>query len=112
RESGQRAGLSGELLRVFQRAFEDEPGDRVDVDRRCLTAEPHRLQGDRAATGKRVEHLRRAPAISLADFLAEPIEVGAAFAPPMQDAAAGFAFALLDNLPVDLLPLDRLDHLA
>jgi hypothetical protein len=30
----------------------------------------------------------------------------------MQDAAARFALALLDDLAVDLLPLDRVDDLA
>ena len=112
REGGQRAGLPGELLRVFERAFEDEPGDRVDVDRRRLAAEPHRLQRDRTPAGERVEHPRRPPAIGLADLLPEPVEIGTALAPPMQDAAARLALALLDRLAVDLLFFDYLHDLA
>ena len=65
-ELGQRAGLPGELLRVLQRAFEDEPGDGVDVHGRGLAAQPHGLQRDRAAAGERVEHLGRPAAVSLA----------------------------------------------
>src|SRR5690606_35232209 len=110
REVRQRAGLAGELLRVFQRALQDEPGDRIDVDRRHLAAETHGLQRDRAAARERIEHLRRPPAIGLADFLSEPVEIGTVLPAPMQDSALGLALADLDRPSADLLLLDLLLH--
>src|SRR6516162_2026447 len=97
REIGQRSGLASELLRVFERAFQNEPGDRIDVDRRHLAAEAHRLQRDCAAAGERVEHLWRATVIGFTDLAPEPVEIGPALTPPMQYAAARFAFALFND---------------
>ena len=112
RERGQRPCLSGKLPRVVQCALEDEPGDRVDVHRRHLAAEPHRLQRDRASTGKRIQHLGRAAAIRLANFLPEPVEIGAVLAPPMENPADGLLLHLLRSPPADLLPLDLLDDVT
>ena len=112
RKRGQRPCLSGKLLRVVQRALEDEPSDRVDIHRRRLAAEPHRLEWDRAAAGERIQHFGRAAAIRLANFPPEPVEIGVVLAPPMQDAADGLLLHLLDGPPTDLPPLDFLDDAA
>src|SRR5438132_11698936 len=81
-EIRQRTLLPGELLRIFERAFQDEPGDGVDVDCSDFTSEAHRFERDRAAAGERIEHARRASSISLADFIAKELQIGARFAPP------------------------------
>src|SRR5581483_3868231 len=88
-EIGQRALLAGELLRIFERALEDEPGDRVDVDRGDFASQAHRFERDRAAAGERVEHARGASAVGFADFVAEELKIGAGFASPMENAADG-----------------------
>jgi hypothetical protein len=48
--------LPGELLRIFEGAFEDKPGDRVDVDCGDFSSKPHGFQRDRAAADKGIEH--------------------------------------------------------
>jgi hypothetical protein len=112
---GQRPRLPGELLRVFQRAFEDEPGDRVDVDGGGLTSQPHRLQRNGAAAREGVEHSGRPAAVGFLDLIAEPLErLGVfRFATPMQDAPFGLLFLAFDDLSAGhLLAFDALDHLA
>src|SRR5687767_14139875 len=94
--------LSAQLLRVFQRALEDEPGDRIDVNRRDLAAQAHGFQRVRSTARKGIEYARGTAAVSLADLLAEPFErlriLGLALA--MQDAALGFLFDPLDSAAV------------
>ena len=114
-ELRQRASLPGQLLRVLQRALENEPGDRVDVHRRGLTPQPHRLQRNRPAAGERVEHPRRTTAVSLLYLLPEPLErLGVLrFPAPVKDAALGLFLDPLDRLAAGhLLLLDLPDDLA
>lgn len=99
-EVRQHALLPSQLLRVFEGAFQYEPGHGVDVHRRDFAAEPHCLQRDRPAPGKRVQHLRRTSAIGLADFFAEPVQIGIGFAAPMQNPASGLPRLDLFNATV------------
>ena len=68
REAGKRAGLPGELLGVLECTLKDEPSDRVDVHSRHVAPKAHRFEGNGAATGERVQHFRRAPAVRLANL--------------------------------------------
>jgi hypothetical protein len=103
REVRQLPRLAGELLRVLQGALEDEPGHRVDIDRRHIAAQAHRFQGDRAATGERVQHLGGTAAIGLADLLPEPVQIRSRLAPPVQDPAFGLPGVDLLHPPVEHL---------
>src|SRR5207302_7624397 len=100
--SGQPTLLTGELLRIFERALQNEPGDGIDVDRSDFTSEAHRFEWDRAAAGERIEHARRASSISLADFIAEELKIGARFASPMQDSAYRLLAFNLDAIAGDV----------
>ena len=108
-EIRQRASLSGELLRIFERALEDEPGDRVDIDRRDFASKAHRFERDRAAAGERIEHARDASAVGFADFVAEKLQVGVGFASPMEDAADGLLALDFDALAGDVFLFDFRD---
>ena len=114
-ELGEGPLLPGQLLRVFERAFQDEPGNRVDVDGRGLAAQPHGLQRDGPTARERIEHLGRTAAISLTDFIAKPLKVFdiLRLALPVQDAALGLLLDPLDRLPIGhLFLLDLLHDLA
>ena len=81
--------LVGESLRVFQGAFEDEPGDGVDIHGGDFAAQAHGFQRTGTTSGKRVEYFGRTPAIGFTNFVAEPLQIWAGFASPVQDAALG-----------------------
>src|SRR5258708_38564813 len=87
----------GESLRVFQRAFENEPGDWVDVRGGHFAAQAHGFQGDGTAASKGIKNFWRTPSIGLADFFAEPIQVCTAFASPVQEATFGLFAGLFLN---------------
>ena len=57
---------AGQIPQPVERTGQDEPRDRVQVDRRRLAAQPHRLQRNRPAPGKRIEHPRRPAALRFA----------------------------------------------
>jgi len=117
---GQRSLLPGELLRIFERAFEDEPGDGIDIDRGDVATQTHRFERDRAPAGERIEHSRGAATIGLANFVPEELQVGTRLAPPMENAADGLLALDFDRLALDLLffdlgndaPTDTLDQPA
>src|SRR5208337_2997906 len=111
RELWHGSHLAGELLGVFQGAFEDEPGDRVDVNGGRLASQAHGFQRDRPATRERVEHTRSPPTVSLLDLLAEPVHVGAVLVPPVQDTPLRLFLDNLDRFAADLLLLDLVDDL-
>ena len=99
-EIGQRAFLTGELLRIFEGALEDEPGDRVDIDRGYFASKAHRFERDRAAAGEWIEHARGAAPVRLADFLTDGLKVRTRLASPMENAADGLLALDLDRLAV------------
>ena len=108
-EGGQGTSLSSEPLWVFKGALEDEPGDGVDVHGGHLAAQSHGFEGDGAAAREGVQHLGGASAVGLANLVAEPLEVWAVLAPPVEDAALGNLLHLLNGAPVEPLALDLLD---
>ena len=89
-ELRQRARLSRQFLGVFERAFEDEPGYRVDVHGGDLAAEAHGFQRDGSAAGEGVEYLGGASAVGFADLVPEPLERLAVLSAPVEDAAPRF----------------------
>jgi hypothetical protein len=93
-------------LRIFERAFEYEPGDRADIDRGDFESKTHRFERDRAAAGERIEHARGAPAISLANFISKELDVGTGLTSPMEDATDGLLPLDLDRLAAYFLPFD------
>ena len=112
RELGQRAGLAGELLGVFEGTLEDEPRHRVDVHGGHVAAQAHGFERNGAAARKRVQHLGRTPSVGFADFFAEPLEIGVILTTPMEDAADRFLLHLLNRAAVDALAFDLFDHTA
>src|SRR5207248_317358 len=107
--------LAGELLRVLERALQDEPRHRVDVDGGYLTAQTHGFKRNRAAAGKWIENTRCPTAIGFADLLAEVLDVRLvlSFAAPVKDPADGLLDDLLFTLGAGpLLLFDLLDDLA
>ena len=44
---------------VFKYYLEDQAGNRVEIARKRLAAEPQRLQWNRATAGKRIDNERR-----------------------------------------------------
>ena len=112
REPRQRPGLTGELLRVFEGALEDEPGHRVDVHGHHLAPETHRFQGNGTAAGEGVQHLGCLPTVRLADLGAKPLQVRAALPPPVEDAAVRLLLHPLDHAAVHALALGPLDEAA
>ena len=109
RELGQRPRLSRQFLGVFERALQDEPRHRVDVHGGDLAAEAHGFKRDGAAAGERVQHLGRASAVGFADLVAEPLERIAVLSPPVEDAALGYLFRLLNDSAVQALAFRLLD---
>src|SRR5262245_42901490 len=65
-EIWQRPFLAGKLLRIFQRAFQNEPRHRIQIGGRHFATEPHRFEWDCSAAGKWVEHFRRTTAVGFA----------------------------------------------
>ena len=86
-EIRQRPFLPREPLRVIQRAFLDEPSHRIQVRRRDLAAQPHRLQRDRTPARKRVQHLGRVAAVKVFDGRAQRVHLRCILIAPHQDAA-------------------------
>ena len=64
-ECRQRPCLPSQQPRVVQSAAQDEPRHRIEVRRDHLAAEPHRFEGDRAATRERIQHPGRPSAEGL-----------------------------------------------
>ena len=97
RELRQWSALPGQHAGMVQRTAEDEPRHGVEVGSHGFAAEPHRLQGDRAAARERVENTWRAAAEGRLDLVSKradacfrvPSVAGAALAPPVQNAALG-----------------------
>ncbi|MGO9799929.1 MAG: hypothetical protein ACLPQ0_10750 [Candidatus Binatus sp.] len=105
-EIRERALLPRKLLRIFQRALEKEPRDRVDVDCGDFASEPHRFERNSAAASEGIEHARGAPAVGFANLVAEILEVGVGFASPMQDAADGLLALDVNRFARNLFLLD------
>src|SRR5579871_822624 len=101
-----------QLLGVFERALEDEPSHRIDVHRCDFAAEPHRFEWNGAAARERIQDFRRTPAVSLTNFISEPIDIGAGLATPPQNPAASFALAIFDRPASELLLLNFFDDLS
>ena len=89
RERRQRPHLGGEQPRVVEGAAQDEPRHRVDVRRHRLAAEPHRLQRNRPAAGKRIKHARRPPPERRPDFPPETPRARLRARPPARAPSAG-----------------------
>ena len=82
-----------------ERALQNEPGDRIDVDGRDLAAERHRLQRDRAATCERIEHPRRAATVDVANPRAKPVEILSVLPLPVQNPPCVSRFRLATVRP-------------
>ena len=78
-------------LRVIERALEHEPRNRIYIAGDGFAAQPHGLEGDCSAAGKRVKNTGGSPAICLSYFIPEPLEsLFVLFLPaPVEDAAFG-----------------------
>ena len=111
-ELRQRPGLANELPGVVERALQDEPRDRIDVDRRDLAAEPHRLQRDCAPARERIHHPRGAATKGVPNPRAEPVEILSVLPLPVQDPALCLALPSRHRPPAHALVLDGLDDLA
>ena len=86
-EIRQRPLLPGHEMRVVQGAPQDEPRNGVDVRCGYLAPEPHGFEGNRSAPRERIEHLGRAPAERLANFLSKPRQLGRRLAAPTKNTA-------------------------
>ena len=85
-KSGSGSSRPASSRRVVQRAAQYEPGHRVEVGGRDLATEPHRLQRNRPAARKRIEHPRRTPPERLPDLVPQLLKLRVALTAPVQDA--------------------------
>ena len=92
RELRQRPCLPCELVRIVQRATQNEPSHRIEIGSGCLAPEPHRLQRNRPAACERIQYARCPSFERLPDFLAKVSEfrraIFLALAAPVQNSAA------------------------
>ena len=95
-ECWQGSLLTSELLRVLERALQDEPRDRVDVDGSHFASQAHRFKWNSTASRERVENPRGTAVVGPTYLFAEEINASFVFrfAPPVQDSSD----CLLDNL--------------
>ena len=110
RELRQRLSPSGESLRIFKRALEDEPRHRIDVDRGHVAPQTHPFEGNRASASERIQHSRCPPAEGLANLLPKPLQILVALPAPVKDPARSLLLHLLHHATIHPLALHLLDH--
>ena len=97
RKRRKRPLLSSDQPRIVERAAQDEPSHRAKVRRHRLAPQAHRLQRNRPAPGKRIQHPRRPPAkdvLHVAPVRLDPperpsVRLNAPFPSPPKDAVPG-----------------------
>ena len=89
--------LPCKLLRIFECAFEDEPGYWIDVDGSDLATQAHRLKGNCPATCEGIENLGGPSTVCVANPLPEPLQIWPRFSPPVENTAYRFLYLLLFN---------------
>ena len=110
RELRQRLSPSGESLRIFKRALEDEPRHRIDVDRGHVAPQTHPFEGNRASASERIQHSRCPPAEGLANLVPKPLQILVALPAPVKDPARSLLLHLLLQPAVHPVPLHPLHH--
>ena len=110
RKTWKRMLLAGKSLRVFERTLENEPRHRIDIDRRHLTAQPHRFQRYRTPSRERIQHPWGPSPVSPANLLPEPLQILVVLPPPMKNTARRLLLHILHQAAVHPSAIQLIDQ--
>ncbi len=97
-------------MRIIQRTFLDEPRHRIQIRRGDFAAQPHRLQRNRPAARKGIEHLRSIAPVELFDGCAQLIHRWRVLITPRQHTALHNFLFLVHCVAVIVLTCHQFFH--